>query len=200
MKRVIVYIDGFNLYHSLQRTNLSSFKWLDIKSLVNSKLYAQDQIQDVLFFTALATWSPSKVTKHNNYIGALKLTGVKSILGVFRRKKPRCRKCHQNYDTFEEKRTDVNIAMHMLKDAFEGNVDKIVVVSGDSDLVPPIEMIKEKFPAITVEVHVPIGGKARELMAAADRSVKYSTADIGASKLPDEVKGKHKSYSKPPSW
>ena len=39
--------------------------------------------------------------------------------------------------------TDVNIATHLLVDAFQNKYDKAILISGDSDLVPPIQMIKK---------------------------------------------------------
>lgn len=200
MKRVIAYVDGFNLYHSLERSKIESVKWLNIWKLIQSKLLAKDELREVLYFTALATWDNEKVQKHKNYIGALNSTGVKDIRGVFRRKSPKCRICRKTYNTFEEKRTDVNIAMHMLKDAYDGNMNKIVVVSGDSDLVPPIEMIRGKFPSIKIEVHVPFGGKAKELMKVAHTSLQYNSADLKASIFDEAISFNGTVFKKPINW
>ena len=41
---------------------------------------------------------------------------------------------------FEEKRTDVNIASHLLLDAFLGRYDTAVIVSNDADLTTPVAM------------------------------------------------------------
>jgi uncharacterized LabA/DUF88 family protein len=59
------------------------------------------------------------------------------------------------FDTCEEKRTDVNIAVYMLDDAYNDKCDNFVLVSGDSDLVPPIKMIRHRFPTKQVIVYVP---------------------------------------------
>ena len=42
----------------------------------------------------------------------------------------------------EEKRTDVNIAIQMLEDAYEDRCDKLILVSGDSDLVPAVIRVR----------------------------------------------------------
>ena len=44
----------------------------------------------------------------------------------------------------EEKRSDVNIATAMLWDAFQNDVDMLVLISGDSDFIGPIELIRHK--------------------------------------------------------
>lgn len=41
----------------------------------------------------------------------------------------------------EEKGSDVNLAAHLLNDAWKGVFDAAVVVSNDTDLVEPIRMV-----------------------------------------------------------
>jgi hypothetical protein len=41
--------------------------------------------------------------------------------------------------------TDVNIATQILIDAFQDKYDMTMLISGDSDLVPPIRTIHELF-------------------------------------------------------
>ncbi len=45
----------------------------------------------------------------------------------------------------EEKRTDVNIASSMLLDAFNNNADAFVLVSGDTDFIAPVNIIRKDF-------------------------------------------------------
>ena len=53
----------------------------------------------------------------------------------------------------EEKRTDVSIAIHMLDDAYRGLCECQVLVSGD-DLVPAIQMVRQRFPELRTTVYV----------------------------------------------
>jgi hypothetical protein len=73
----------------------------------------------------------------------------------------------------EEKRTDVNIAIQMLDDAYQDSCDQFVLVSGDSDLVPGVNRLKIRFPKKQVTVYVPSRDPARgaavELRASADQ-------------------------------
>ena len=41
--------------------------------------------------------------------------------------------------------TDVNIATQMIIDAYQDKYDTAMLISGDSDLVPPIKAINENF-------------------------------------------------------
>ena len=77
------------------------------------------------------------------------------------------------FRTAEEKRTDVNIAVQMVDDAYQNACDQFVLISGDSDLVPAIHTVKRRFPEKQVHVYVPARGRvchAYELRAAADRA------------------------------
>jgi uncharacterized LabA/DUF88 family protein len=73
---------------------------------------------------------------------------------------------------FEEKRTDVTIGIQMLDDAYQDLCDQLLLVSGDSDLVPAVRLVKERFPEKRVHVYVPARNETRgaavELRGAAD--------------------------------
>ena len=45
----------------------------------------------------------------------------------------------------EEKRTDVNIASAMLLDAFNNKADVFVLVSGDTDFIAPVKIVRKDF-------------------------------------------------------
>jgi len=48
----------------------------------------------------------------------------------------------RSFNIPEEKKNDVNIAVHMIKDAIYDKCDRFIVVSGDSDLVPAVKAVK----------------------------------------------------------
>jgi len=45
----------------------------------------------------------------------------------------------------EEKGSDVNLATYLLVDCFDNDFDEAVIISNDSDLALPIEMVTTKF-------------------------------------------------------
>jgi hypothetical protein len=72
------------------------------------------------------------------------LPKLQIILGRFQPKTVRCdAECRQQYVVPEEKKTDVNIAVHMLSDAIAQVADAIVLISGDSDQEPTIQWIHQ---------------------------------------------------------
>ncbi len=63
-KNVIVFIDGFNLYHAINvNPKYHKYKWLDLSKLANLYITKNEKIVDILYCTALAMWNPGKVKK-----------------------------------------------------------------------------------------------------------------------------------------
>ena len=139
------------------------------------------------------------------------LPSVNVVVGKFKRKRVKCglAACtyvgHKFFDTLEEKRTDVNIGIYMVDDAYQNRFDTLILVSGDSDLVPALNLVKARFPAKKIVVYVPtrspIRGAAVELRAAADKDRDLPLNLLSLSQfpaqLPDGVGG---FINKPPTW
>ncbi|MDJ0626497.1 MAG: NYN domain-containing protein [Candidatus Caenarcaniphilales bacterium] len=173
MKKVNFYIDGFNVYHPIdeyQKRKGICLKWLDYKSLCSSFLKEDEEIGTIYFFTAIRkdykSTKPEKFRRHKVFIKALKNQGIEVVEGRFLRKVKRiycevgnCSNAkNPNFDnsfdlTFrEEKRTDVNVACHLVRDAFLSErkedtrgFDKAYIFSADTDLVPAIEIVRKYF-------------------------------------------------------
>lgn len=125
MTRVSFLVDGFNLYHSvcdsMQDQKLSSGKWLNIRALLGSfiSVFGRDAVvHEIYYFSALAyhVKDQNAPIRHMQLIKALRSTGVKDVLGQFKRKEIRCRAvCQKKGFAFEEKETDVNIAVTLIE-------------------------------------------------------------------------------------
>lgn len=201
MNRVIAFVDGFNLYHSLQENPAySKYKWLNIRKLLESYVPPKE-LKEIYYFTALVHWKPDKVSRHKILIRALEQTGVNVVYGEFRKKDRYCNRCKEYYPTFEEKQTDVNIAIHLFRLAIEDRYDTALILSGDSDLLPSIKAVKTTFPSKRVVVIIPTGRRAEELKKTCDQFIKIKERNMAASvfKDPFPLSG-GKSLIKPPSW
>jgi uncharacterized LabA/DUF88 family protein len=188
MARVSIYIDGFNVYHAIDKhQNYHKYKWLNYHDLAHRYMGGHDTLVCVKYFTAYAPWDAHKQARHMEYVRALESVGVNVILGKFKKKTPKCRKCGQHYNTHEEKLTDVNIAIHMVNDAQNDRFDHAVIVSGDTDIVPAIEMVKNLFPEKEVHAVIPIGRKSEEMKNACHFNYKMSEAQLAACQFPPTV-------------
>jgi hypothetical protein len=148
--RTNVYIDGFNLFHGCLKDG--PCRWLDLAAFCRSVLPG-DAIECIRYFTAVITARPGhpNATQHQlTYLRALATIPNLSIdYGHFLTSKTRMKPVqpvggHHTVEVWktEEKGSDVNIATRILCDAFDGAFDVAVIVSNDSDLVPPIREIR----------------------------------------------------------
>lgn len=158
-RRCIVYIDGFNLYYGVLEPN-PQWKWLDIQRLFESLRIDEDVIQ-IKYFTAEIDpelrVSDRRDRQKRYFKALLSLAKVKLIRGKYQLRSVKCRAaCKQPYQTPEEKKTDVNIAVNLLDDAHHGRVDSVVLVSGDSDIEPAVEWIRKNMKEIKVTVYIPV--------------------------------------------
>lgn len=179
--RTAVYIDGFNLYYGA--VSQTSYRWLDIQKLAQ-RLRPHDVIVKVWYFTALIA-GPTRGNQER-YLKALSgCPLVTPVFGNFKRKSVECHNPNcpsadrQFFKTYEEKRTDVNIAIQMIDDAHRGLCDRMVLISGDSDMVPAIEMVSLNFPKISVDVYIPV--PQNNAKGNRERSYKKELRDVATS-------------------
>ena len=156
-KRTIAYIDGFNLYFGMLKSN-PSLKWLDIQSLMDT-LRPHEDVTHIRYFTAIVdSENPTASSRRQmSYMTALGFSErVRAFYGKYQERTVTCRgTCREVYQTPEEKKTDVKIAVQMMSDAIGGMMDRIILVSGDSDLEPAIEWIVQRYKEMKVTVYIP---------------------------------------------
>ena len=75
MRRVFVYVDGFNLYHAINELRDDSLKWLCLRRLSESMISEREELESVKYFSAYATWIPDAHKRHRAYVAALKAEG-----------------------------------------------------------------------------------------------------------------------------
>jgi len=124
-------------------------------------------------------------------------------LGNFGKKTVYCGYCLETFQIPEEKKTDVNIATHMIADCIYVECDITILVSGDSDLTPPIEFIKQHNPKHVVNVFFPPRRPGSHLKQITDNSIHLEQYKwrFSQSLLPNQIEGKHGMiFRKPGLW
>ncbi len=201
LDRVIVYVDAFNLYFGMLESGLNNCKWLDINKLVSSCLSNNQRLIEIKYFTSRVTNNPEKHKRQSTYLEALETTHVKIIYGLYKSKKIECQNCGHLWQIANEKMTDVNIAMHLLIDAYEDLFDTAILISGDSDLVPPIRSVHNRFVTKSVSVFFPPGRHNLSVAAAAKGSMILGRKKLNDNQFPIIV-SKQSGFKlvKPTSW
>ena len=180
---VITYIDGYNLYFGMldeatrrgsrAEPNASYYRhmWLDIQGLAESLLRPNQELISVKYFTSPISTGKGKQERQNAYLDALRTKSkVEIIFGRFQPDRKECDHCgHPAYHP-QEKKTDVNIATHLICDAIENRYDTALLVTGDSDLVPALEAVKRLAPTKRLVVVFPPNRRSIELGGASGGS------------------------------
>lgn len=191
-KRAAFYFDGFNLYHALDGLRQPHLKWLSLYDLGNLLIPSRDEeVCSVVYFTAYLTHKPDKLVRHRAYVAALEATGVECILGRFKYSDITCRNCGTQWRSYEEKETDVNIGVRIVRDAFRDVFDVYYLVSADTDLSPAIRLLKTDFPHKEfVSVATPRRPHSSEFLRLADRTLKITENALSICLLPPQLMGK----------
>ena len=213
-RTVAIYIDGFALYKALLQYKYREYKWLDLEAF-SRRLFPHRDVVQVKYFSAQL-----KPMTNNRGIGqrqqifwrALETTGVEIIEGKFSFVKQWLPLQPEQLDANgkvvttlvkrpEEKGTDVALASHLIFDAMDGVADSYAVLTNDSDLVPPVEMLTRRGHDLAlVSVAGPSYNKAFD--AAGIRTMRQIREGTPrASQFPATlVDGQGRTIRKPPSW
>jgi hypothetical protein len=206
MPNTYVYIDGFNLdYGALKRT---PYKWLDLAKLSGIML-PNDKVESIQYFTARVSarpHNPSAPLDQQVYLRALRtipnltitlghflthsvpmmLTGVNPLKRVF-------------VDKTEEKGSDVNLAAHLLRDAFTKRFDVAVLVTNDSDLAEPVRIVRQEL-SLPVGILNPHQYHSKILQDLATFVKRIRQSDLIASQFPPSLTDAKGTFTKPASW
>ena len=226
-----IYIDGYNLYYG--RLRGTQYKWLDVVALfsqITRSIEPQSQIISVKFFTAPALPKFSRHGKEsmraqNDYHRALEAKypdKFEKVLGSHVYEKDGTKMpVYVEGNLFDkdntvrvwrlvEKKTDVNLALSMYRDASKRVLNQVVLISNDTDTEPAISALMEDFPALKIGMIIPrgpqISGKkgrpaSSSLINLAHWSRSYiNDEELISAQLPEQVPTKKKPAKKPIHW
>ena len=204
MTRTIVYIDGFNLYYRALKG--TPHKWLDIAAMSRAVLPSTCTVTRVNYYTARVSGrtDPTAPARQNAYLRALStLPDVVPHYGNFLANQkwaglvqpPTFRPPVQlpagaqpnvvRVWKTEEKGSDVNLGVHLVRDAFKGEFDLAAVLTNDTDLVEPIRIVTKEL-GLLVTLLCPQGQPATSLKNVAT-GVRHIAPYVGPCQLPDPV-------------
>lgn len=189
MTSVVAYVDGFNLYHGLKAGYGRRYHWLDLQALVKGLLRPGQELLEVQYFTARVRDNPDAELRQALYLEALASHSlrVRLIEGRFQDRPRECRSCGARWMAYEEKETDVNIAIAMLTDAVRDMYDTALLVSADSDLRPVVAAVKRLRTGKRIVAAFPPRRRSRDLAQTVDGYISVDHATVRNSQLPPEI-------------
>lgn len=195
-----IYVDGFNLYHGINKLQEPWLKWLSLWRL-GERIAVREKakLARAVFCTAIPDHVPQDAReRHMRYNAALRATGVEVIQG------------HYIFDSdkqkYTEKQSDLNTGLELLADAEDGQIQIAILVSADSDQAATGRIFKKRHPDKRLVVAVPPGQAVpQKLQAFADSIFQISKAHIDICALPEVIQGKTSAIRRPdayqpPSW
>ncbi len=204
--RTAVYVDGFNLYCGCLRN--TPYRWLDIDKLLQIILPKND-ITLIKYFTARVKptpYDPDAPARQNVYLRALKahIPHLEIIEGRFLRVTTTVESGPGTFvrgQKSEEKGSDVNIAVHLLNDAWLNLYDVGVLVSNDTDLAQAMALVQNDCGK-TVGLISPVFHKGRRvsehLKRLADFQKSIRKSALRKAQLPSPISGT--GLHRPKTW
>jgi uncharacterized LabA/DUF88 family protein len=170
---------------------------------VTRLLKPYQELTVVRYFTASVRNDAPALARQSSYLGALGAHAprIDIRLGRFQEKNLRCHRCSATWRTYEEKETDVSIAVSLVEDAATDLFDVALLVSADSDLCPAIRAVRRINPQKRVVAVFPPDRRSDELRHVANAAFTLGGANIRSSLLPDSVRGPTgRVFTRPRSW
>jgi uncharacterized LabA/DUF88 family protein len=199
-----VYVDGFNLYHGLHQASVRKHLWLDLGALAQS-LRPQSTLTKVMYFTAPVLNDPVGLANQQAYLSALVVHNpgvIEVVQGRYQSKTKSCRKCGNSWTVYEEKETDVNIAVNLVADAANKLTDAALIISADSDLAPGVRLARQLNPNLFIAAAFPPRRVSNELKTLMPSSFHVGMTKIRSSQLPatvvDAATGRQ--WTRPARW
>ena len=163
--RVAIYVDGFNLYHSINDLKSPHLKWVNLWKLGNLLIRPVSQkLVKVCYFSAFATFYQNtpdvgKIRRHRAFVRCQEAKGVECHMGNFAKRDWMyyATNYRARWRRREEKQTDVAIGVCATRDAFKDVYDTAFIVSCDADMLPLFREIKSEFPNKTLITVAPPG-------------------------------------------
>lgn len=225
--RTNVYIDGFNLYYGCLKR--APYKWLDLerfcdallpKNTVQRIIYCTAKVlprphdpdqplRQLTYLRALATL-PRVTIEFGTFLTSVTraplvqsdpqtsswlMVANQPALKVDRRGRVQTDWILKT----EEKGSDVNLAAHVLRDAYRGDCDCAVIVSNDSDLLTPLRMAKAD-KGIVLGLVPPRPKGSAELKRLSDFVIHPRQHHFLNAQFPNQLRDRHGVITKPASW
>ena len=206
--KTYVYVDGFNLYYGAVKG--TPHKWLNIRRLCEL-LLPHHSIAKIKYFTARVSArknDPHQPIRQQMFLRALRtVPDLEVVYGSFLSHDvtmplaepslggPRFAKVTRT----EEKGSDVNIAAHLIRDAYQRNFEIAVLVTNDSDLLEPMKIVR-------YELHLQVGILNPQRRPSMDLSKHASfikqirEGALRSSQFPETLKDANGEFHRPATW
>lgn len=158
MNNAALYVDGFNFYHAVNELGENFLKWCNLWRLGELLVPSRDEkLVKVVYCTAFYPGDERKRWRHEQYIKALMLKNVSSIMGHYVHEPRKCNSCERTWRHPTEKETDINVALALMNDAHANVFETAYLLTADSDQAANACSFKQLFPGKKIITVAPPG-------------------------------------------
>jgi uncharacterized LabA/DUF88 family protein len=137
-ERIVILVDGSNLYHYLRELKLTGLAEFDYKAFAQFLARGRTVVS--------ATYYVGKVRSHGDVKGEELRRWQQRLVAHLQTSGWKVEYGHmmEHHGVFQEKGVDVHIAVDLLTGAFDNHFDTALLVSSDTDLIPAIHAVRSK--------------------------------------------------------
>ena len=183
----IVYIDGLNFYYV--RVRYTPYRWLDFGALCQ-RLLPGHNIARINYYTCNVRGRPDDPLapfRQQMYLRALRtIPNLKVISG------------HRAPDS-SEKETDVNLAVHVVRDGFNKSYDFPTIVTNDSDITEAFRVVRKEL-GYNIAWICPAKHANSRLIPFASSIIPVRSHVLRACQFPDALLDAKGEIRKPSEW
>jgi uncharacterized LabA/DUF88 family protein len=138
-ERVMVFIDGSNLHHAVERRQRkdTSFR-IDYQKLVGALVGARKLVRAYYY----GSRPMHAVAEQESFFKKLERLGFEISIKTLKVREKICKSCGQAQRTYIEKGVDVALITDLLAFGFRNGYDTAIIVSGDNDFLGAINEVK----------------------------------------------------------
>ncbi len=165
-------------------------------------LKPHQQLVAVRYFTARVRNDAPAEQRQQIYLNALNAHSALLEIrqGRFQQKSKTCHKCGFSRTEYEEKESDVSLAVSLVEDGVLSLFDTALLVSADGDMAPGILALKRLKPDARVIAALPPKRKSQRLEALCDVTIPIGLAKVRQAQLPETVMAGQHPISRPDHW
>ena len=206
--RTYIYVDGFNFYYGAVKK--TDYKWVNLKELFQKLLQSHHHISKIKYFTAPVSDipdDPAQAQRQDTYLRAMKAVCPEFdvYFGHFLSHtvtaplaNPDAHPRQVRIIKTEEKGSDVNLAVHLLNDAWLNAYDCAVLVSNDSDMAESLRLVRLHHPCKKIGLITPGKNQSRQLAENAHFKKRIRKGVLAESQLPSPIP--ETNITKPKNW
>ena len=189
INRTMAYIDGFNLYFGMRQKGWSCYYWLNLWELCQNLCKPNQKLIGVKYFTSKIKTPEDKRKRQNTYLNALKTTkGVELFYGKYDTIFLTCSRCNYKNEYPHEKMSDVQLATQLVNDAAMNQFDVALLICGDRDILPAIEICRNFYSDKRIVAAFPPMRSCDDIRYAVNAYIHVTESELKKSQLPSPIK------------